>query len=97
MKIATIENIHSIQKHPNADSLALAKVLGYQVIIGLDSFKEGENVVFIQPDTLLPEEPWAEMFRKRSSRVKACKLRGEWSMGIVMPLSILQNYGELIE
>jgi tRNA-binding EMAP/Myf-like protein len=87
MKIATIENIHSITKHPNADSLALAKVLGYQVIIGLDSFKEGENVVFIQPDTLLPEEPWAEIFRKRSSRVKACKLRGEWSFGIALPLS----------
>ena len=86
MKIATIENIHSIRKHPNADSLALAKVLGYQVIIGLDSFKEDDKVVFIQPDTLLPEEPWAEMFRKRSSRVKACKLRGEWSLGIVMPL-----------
>jgi RNA ligase (TIGR02306 family) len=87
MKIATIENIHSITKHPNADSLALAKVLGYQVIIGLDSFKEGDKVVFIQPDTLLPEEPWAEMFRKRSSRVKACKLRGEWSFGIALPLS----------
>jgi len=87
MKIATIEIIHSIQKHPNADSLSLAKVLGYQVIIGLDSFKEGDKVVFIQPDTLLPEEPWAEMFRKRSSRVKACKLRGEWSFGIALPLS----------
>jgi RNA ligase (TIGR02306 family) len=86
MKIATIETIHSIRKHPNADSLALAKVLGYQVIIGLDSFQEGDKVVFIQPDTLLPEEPWAEMFRKRSSRVKACKLRGEWSLGIALKL-----------
>jgi RNA ligase (TIGR02306 family) len=99
MKIATIENIHSIRKHPNADSLSLAKVLGYQVIIGLDSFKEGDKVVFIQPDTLLPEEPWAEMFRKRSSRVKACKLRGEWSFGIVMPISTwsaLVAYGDIV-
>jgi len=87
MKIATIETINLIRKHPNADSLSLAKVLGYQVIIGLDSFKEGDKVVFIQPDTLLPEEPWTEMFRKRSSRVKACRLRGEWSFGIALPLS----------
>lgn len=96
MKIATIENIHSIQKHPNADSLALAKVLGYQVIIGIGSFQEGDKVVFIQPDTLLPEESWAEMFRKRSSRVKACKLRGEWSMGIALPFSTWAAHVEIL-
>jgi RNA ligase (TIGR02306 family) len=43
--------------------------------------------VLIQPDTVLPDKPWAEMFKKRSSRTKAIKLRNVWSFGIIMPLS----------
>jgi RNA ligase (TIGR02306 family) len=87
MKLASIETIKSIEKHPNADALDIATVLGYRCIVGRDAFSQGDKVVLIQPDTVLPDEPWAEMFRKRSNRVKACRLRGEWSFGIVMPLS----------
>jgi len=87
MKLATIERIQSIAAHPNADKLDLATVSGYTCIVGRDQYAVGEAVVLIQPDTLLPEAPWSEMFRKRSNRVRAMKLRGEWSFGIVMPFS----------
>jgi len=87
MKLATIECIQSIVSHPNADKLDLATVSGYTCIVGRDQYAVGEAVVLIQPDTLLPEEPWSEMFRSRSNRVRAMKLRGEWSFGIVMPIS----------
>lgn len=93
MKLASIETIKSIEKHPNADALDIATVLGYRCIVGRDAFSPGEKVVLIQPDTVLPDEPWAEMFRKRSNRVKACRLRGEWSFGIVMPLSTWPQIG----
>ncbi len=87
MKLASIETIKTLEKHPNADALDIATVLGYRCIVARDAFSVGEKVVLIQPDTVLPDEPWAEMFRKRSNRVKACRLRGEWSFGIVMPVS----------
>jgi len=89
MKLASIETIKTVEKHPNADALDIATVLGYRCIVGRDAFSPGEKVVLIQPDTVLPDEPWAEMFRKRSNRVKACRLRGEWSFGIVMKMSDL--------
>jgi RNA ligase (TIGR02306 family) len=84
MKLASIELVQEISEHPNADSLEIAKVLGYQVIVGKGEFKVGSAVVFIQPDTRLPDEPWAEMFRKRSNRVKSIKLRGFWSFGLAL-------------
>ena len=84
MKLASIELISEIHPHPNADKLELAKVLGYTCIIEKDRYKVGDAVVLIQPDTVLPDKPWAEMFKKRSSRVRAMKLRGVWSFGIVM-------------
>lgn len=87
MKLASIELISEIHPHPNADKLELAKVLGYTCIIEKSRYKAGDAVVLIQPDTVLPDEPWAEMFKKRSSRVRAMKLRGVWSFGIVMPIS----------
>ena len=86
MKLASIELITDIQPHPNADKLELAKVLGYTCIIEKDRYRVGAAVVLIQPDTVLPDKPWAEMFKKRSSRVRAMKLRGVWSFGIVMAL-----------
>ena len=87
MKLASIEIISNIQPHPNADKLDLAKVLGYTCIVEKGKYKVGDAVVLIQPDTVLPDKPWAEVFKKRSNRVKAIRLRGCWSFGIVMPLS----------
>jgi len=84
MKLASVEIITEITNHPNADRLSLAKVLGYTCIVVKDEFKVGDAVVLIQPDTVLPDKPWAEMFKKRGTRVKAMKLRGVFSFGIVM-------------
>ena len=84
MKLASLEYVTSVINHPNADLLDIVHVLGYDCIVARDEFKPGDIVVLIQPDTVLPDDPWAELFKKRSSRVKACKLRGEWSFGIII-------------
>jgi RNA ligase (TIGR02306 family) len=88
MKLASIELISEIKPHPNADKLELTKVLGYTCIVEKGKYKAGDAIVLIQPDTVLPDEPWSEMFKKRGNRVKAMKLRGVYSFGIVMPLTI---------
>jgi RNA ligase (TIGR02306 family) len=97
MKLASIELISEINPHPNADKLDLAKVLGYTCIVEKGKYKAGDAVVLIQPDTVLPDEPWAEMFKKRGNRVKALRLRNIWSFGIVLPLTVLENYGKIVE
>lgn len=96
-KLSSIEIVTAITPHNNADLLELAHVAGYTCIVGKGDFAVGSAVVLIQPDTVLPDKPWGEMFRKKSNRVRATKLRGIWSFGIVMsPYTVIENSADLM-
>lgn len=97
MKIATIEKIKEVHPHPNADSIEFVKVLGYQCIVPKNKWKVGDWCILIQPDTVLPDDEWAQVYKSKSKRVKAIKLRGEWSFGIVEDLVILGGDRAIIE
>lgn len=93
MTEATIEEICDIKPHPNADKLELAQILGYWCVIPIGSHTIDQKVIYIRPDSVLPpNEEWAQPFLKYASkRVKAMKLRGEWSEGIIAPIEILRT------
>ena len=92
MKLATLEIIQKISVHPNADKLELATVLGFQCIIPINQYKEKDTIIFIQPDTILPDSKWAEEYKKYSpKRVKCIKLRNSWSEGLIIPLESIRN------
>lgn len=88
MKLASIEKILKIEPHPNADLLEIATVLGYQCIVPKGKWNVGDWCVLIQPDTVLPDAAWANFYKSKSNRVKAIKIRGEWSFGIVEDIDI---------
>lgn len=90
-RLATIRRIDWVKKHPNADSLDLCGVQGWQMVSKLGEFKEGDLAVYIEIDSIVPETPDFEFLRKTKFRVKTCRLRGEVSQGILFPLSILKN------
>lgn len=95
MNLATIEKVLQVTNHPNADRLDIIKVLGYDAIVGRDQYKVGDLVVFIQPDSILPaDQDWAQEFLRYTSRgrLRAVRLRGEWSMGLCFPLSKLNPH-----
>jgi RNA ligase (TIGR02306 family) len=52
--------------------------------------KVGDTVFFIHPDAVLPSDlEWADAYRAYCpKRVKAAKLRGEWSFGLVVPIEM---------
>ncbi|CAF1015860.1 unnamed protein product [Rotaria sordida] len=89
MKIATIERITSVRHHPNADRLDLVSILGYQCITSRDSFLPEQLVIFIQPDSVLPnDQSWAQPYLKYARpRVRAIKIRDEWSEGLIVSLT----------
>lgn len=90
MKDATVELIGEVSAHPNADRLDLVKILGFQCVTQRGLYKGGEKIVYIRPDAVLPMEPWTEEYRKYSpKRIKAVRLRQEWSEGIIVPFDIL--------
>lgn len=84
MKLVSYESLTSLRPHPNADRLEIATVLGYDCIVPRGQFTPGQRVLLIQPDTVLPDAPWSEIYRRLCrKRVRAIRLRGEWSFGIV--------------
>lgn len=96
MKLASIEIIADIAPHPNADALDVAKILGWQTIVKKGQFKVGDRVVFIVIDTILPDAPWSEFLKKGDSkiRLKTIKLRGQYSQGLTLPISVLEEHAQ---
>lgn len=103
MKLASIEIIKNLKNHSNADSLEIAEILGWQTIVKKGIYKEGDKIVFITIDTIVPRCQWSEFLvdpknPNKQIRIKNIKLRGEFSSGLVIPLSefpdIFKEYEE---
>ena len=96
--LVPITKIESIKPHPNADKLEIAEVLGWQTVIQKDTFKVGDEVLYIPPDAVLPVE-LSDRFGVTQylskQRVKQVKLRGEPSFGFVIP--VLTAFGMVIK
>jgi RNA ligase (TIGR02306 family) len=91
MKLASIEVIASLKPHSNADKLELAQVLGWQVVVQKGVHKQGDKVLFIPIDTIVPRCAWSEFLVDKDNldkpiRLKTKKLRGEYSAGIIVSL-----------
>lgn len=92
-KLATIEKIHSIQPHFNSDMLVVAKIKEWPVVVKKGDFNEGDLVVFIRIDSIVPStNPYFSFMEKAKYRVWSAKFRGAPSQGLVCPLSILPDY-----
>jgi RNA ligase (TIGR02306 family) len=73
-----------LEKHPDADTLSLIRIFdAYQAVVRTSDFKEGDLAVYIPPDNVLPDKP-EYAFLNGNLRIKACKLRGQISQGLVL-------------
>ena len=91
-KLATIEKIHSVQPHFNADALEVAKVKEWPVVVKKGEYKDGDLVVFIRIDSIVPfTNPYFAFLEKQHYRIWNAKFRKAPSSGLVCPLSILPN------
>jgi len=80
-----VVRIGAIGKHPNADSLSIAHVWGYPTIIRTGDFAVGDLAVYVPVDSVVPvnDPRWA--FLDGHARIKAKRLRGIFSMGLLTP------------
>jgi RNA ligase (TIGR02306 family) len=88
----------TIESHPNADAIELARVGGYLSVVKKGQFQNGELAVYIPEQAVLP--PWlleslgfwdemngkGKLSGSRGNRVRAMKLRGVLSQGLLVPL-----------
>lgn len=88
-----VVKIEEILPHPNADTLGIVYIGGYQVVVKKDNFKVGDLALYVQPDTIVPVLPaFAFLWEgteptERRRRITVRRFRKEWSEGLLMPLS----------
>jgi RNA ligase (TIGR02306 family) len=78
--------IATIEKHPNADALDLVRIDGFTCAVRRGDFVVGDLVVYVEPDYVVPPTgPFAFLATDGNPvRIKAKKLRGIYSMGLLV-------------
>ena len=96
-----VVRIPELLPHPNADTLSLVKLGGYQLVVKTSEYAPGDLAIFVPPDSVVPDnETWSWLWdnaqfeggtpiRKRLVRVR--KFRKEYSEGLLQPVSILDS------
>ena len=101
-RLVTFRTISEIRPIENADSIELAMVDGWQVVVKKNEFKIGDTAIYCEVDSFLPIRDEFEFLRRSSYRkmgdeegfrLKTIKLRGEISQGLLLPLSSLNLTG----
>lgn len=79
----------TVHAHPNADALELAQVGLYRAVVAKGAYRTGDMAIYIPEQAVLPLALVDELgltgrlAGKASDRVKAVRLRGELSQGLV--------------
>lgn len=94
--LATVQVIDNIEPIAGADKIEVASILGWKIVVQKGLHKVGDKVVYCEVDSCLPIKPEYEFLRKSSLRkhlngteifrIKSCKLRGQISQGLIIPL-----------
>ena len=106
-KLATIQKIKEILPIEGADSIELAIVNGWNVVVAKNvGHKVGDYVIYCEIDSFLPIKEEFEFLRKSSYkkmsdgsegfRLRTIKLRGQISQGLIIPLNILMQYNNFV-
>lgn len=95
-QLVTLETISEINPIPDADAIEVAKVRGWNVVTKKGEFREGEEILYFEVDSLLPiSDPRFAFLEPRGVRVqdgvtghvlKTVRLRGQYSQGLIKPV-----------
>jgi hypothetical protein len=87
-KLASVQKVQKIYPIVGADKIETANVLGWEVVVKKNEFSENELAVYIEIDSVLPENAeWCAFMASRNFRVKTAKFKGQISQGLLIPLS----------
>lgn len=81
-----VVRIGPVEKHPNADALSVTKIHGgYPVCFRTGDYQEGDLAIYVPVDAVAPDLPEWEFLGAglRNHRIRAKKIRGLFSMGLL--------------
>lgn len=95
---AEVIQIGRVEKHPNADSLSITKVYDFPVVFRTEDFREGDKAIYIPIDSMVntdrPEFSFLKSDKRNAERIRAKKLRGVFSMGMLVKCNAVVSPGE---
>lgn len=97
MKLASVERIRLLTPIPDAHSIELATVLGWQVIVRKGDFRVGDLAVYVPIDTTVDPARTEFAFLGKATqraRVKTAKIKGVYSQGLLLPTPATTTYEE---
>jgi len=99
--VCYINKISSITPIEGADKIELAKVNGWTSIVQKGIHKEGDLVLCIITDAVIPEElatKWGvSTYLRKGNRVRTVKLKGVYSECVLIPIFDIPTYGHKTE
>lgn len=103
-KLATIRKINKLVPIKGADTIEVATVDGWHLVVKTGEFAEGDLCVYFEIDSYLPLRPEFEFLRARcfkkmgnleGLRLRTIRLRGQVSQGLALPMSVLGKQHEI--
>lgn len=95
-QLASIQRVKEIVPIQGADSIELARVLGWQVVVKKGEFEVGDLGVFFEIDSVLPRRAWSEFLFKKPEeetfRLRTIRLRGALSQGLFIPIDAFMDW-----
>jgi hypothetical protein len=82
-----IVRIGAVEKHANADTLSTTVVEGETVVIRTGDYVEGDVAIYVPVDAVIPPTVPGTEFLGEHRRIKAKRLRGVYSEGLLLPLT----------
>lgn len=79
-----VHRVQEVLPHPNADTLGIVELEGYQCCVRLHDIKAGDLVVYVPPDYVVDSSRPEFAFLGKHTRIKVKKLRGVMSQGLVI-------------
>lgn len=99
--LASIVKIDNVYELENSDSLSVAQIGGWKVVIKRGEYKPGDLAIYFEVDSFLPELEEFEFLRKNSFkiydnkpgfRLRTIKLRGQVSQGLLISTDLLDKF-----
>lgn len=87
----------SLRKHPNADRLSIVDVFGFTCVVATDQWQGITHAAYIPPDSIVDTSRAEFGFLAEQGpkvRIKAKKLRGVLSFGLLIPAPVGSREGD---
>ena len=84
----------TLEPHPNADSLSIVRIYGYQCVIRTEDWIGVDRGAYIVPDSVVPTDRPEFAFLGEHSRIKVRRLRGVLSQGLLLPTPAGSQIGD---